>query len=486
MSRGEDEYIENGNKSENIAGLPREMGLSVKLAEIYLDELEIPLDCNIHFYNNRNEVTASSNDYVPQERLNIDGRVMGLYKHATQSTYVRVADSYIEMASTLAHEVAHHFLASNSALGSVMADFDVIYEVYKEGSDIEVNTIIGNVSQDNKMLFEISRMSHEGFATWVGHYVLLRFVETMKKSTFNDEGIDVDSLNHLLEGYERLSQDLDGKYPEYYYGRLEYCNIERFFGPFCVPIAALLSMDVSYNLGDLKTIVKANKALLDQPPEILAQNLKALKTSPNLRLIAISRILPTMVCSGDDISKLNDPVYFLNAIRRYLGEDFLETEIKEEDAEFKLKEGTEGSINRDSVTFGKILAEIVYGDGKDLSALVNQFSGVSNEDQAKELVYLLEHFGSEVTKKKANEILQKTSSSDENVRIGEAISKIEYLKDRDEILECLKVLKGFSSDAEKLYKIIYRGEFEGSWQKYLKDLKREIFEDIYNQKIGKK
>ena len=194
-----------------------------------------------------------------------------------------------------------------------------------------------------------------------------------------------------------------------------------------------------------------------------------------------------MVCSGDDISKLNDPVYFLNAIRRYLGEDFLETEIKGEDAKIKLKEDTQGSINRDGVTFGKILAEIVYGDGKDLNTLVNRFSGVSNEDQATELKYLIEHFGSEVTKKKANEILQKTSTSDENVRIGEAISKIEYLKDRDEILECLKVLKGFSSDAEKLYEIIYRGEFEGSWQKYLKDLKREIFDDIYNhQKISKK
>ncbi len=256
------------------SNLPDELNLAVKIAKMHLAELNIPLDCNLHFYNNQNEVVLSRGDTVPRERLNIGG-AMGLYKPASEAAYVKIG-GLPEMISTIAHETAHHFLFSKSVLGKVVKDLDVIYEIHKEGSDMKVNTIIGDVNDHNRMLFHISKVVHEGFATWTGHYVLRKFVDNIKNGLFDNGDIDKNYLKHLVDGYEYLSRDLDGRSPEYYYGRLEYRNIEGFFGPGCVPMAALVCMNVSYDNGDLSGIVEANNALISQQPEVLKENIRAL------------------------------------------------------------------------------------------------------------------------------------------------------------------------------------------------------------------
>ncbi len=165
---------------------------------------------------------------------------------------------------------------------------------------------------------------------------------------------------------------------------------------------------------------------------------------------------------------MDDPDYFLNAVRRFLGDDFLEVKIKGEDA--RIKQG-EGAVNTAGVAFGEILAEMVYGSG-DMKALVQEFSGIANKELADEMKFLLENFGQEVAGKRAKEILNNTKATDDNVKIGEAIGLLGYEWEREEILECLRILNGINSDAQRLYEMVARGEFEGVWERYLRELKR--------------
>ena len=462
--------VDKGESPRHESNIPKEIGMAVEIAKAHLAELGISMDCNLHFFNNRNEVVLFIGENVPKERLNVRSSVMGMYKPATQTAYVRLME-LPDMASTIAHEVAHHFLASKSELGKFMKQFDVMYEVHKNGSDIAIDTIIGDVKRDHNMLFNMSKITHEGFASWVGYYVLRRFVDTIKERTFNGANINVAYLKHLIEGYENLSRNLDRKKPEYYYGRMEYCNIDGFFGPLNVPVAALVCMDIAYDVKELPAIMEVNDILVSQPAEVLIQNIQALKLTPNLRLIAMSKLLAGMVHSGDDISKVNDPKYFMNAIRRYLGDDFLATEIKGIDA--KIVKRTIGT-NNSGVIFGEILAEIVYGRKNDMDDLVIELSSIVNTEVGNDIVGYYRDFGTELTKIKAKEILSGLRLSDNNVKVGEAIGKLEYVKSREDILKTLNVLKNFNDDVGKLYEIVLIGEFEELWNDYLRDLKMEI------------
>jgi len=92
--------------------------------------------------------------------------------------------------------------------------------------------------------------------------------------------------------------------------------LRAFSDPAAFPMAALVCMNVSYDNGDLSGIVEANNALISQKPEALKENIRLLNLA-DLRLIALSRFLPANI--SDDISKEDDPDYFLNAVRRFLG-----------------------------------------------------------------------------------------------------------------------------------------------------------------------
>ncbi len=444
-----------------------------EIAELHLAEIGIPLDCDLHFFNDKNEVVLSRGDNIPKERINA-GNVMGIYKPGTHTAYVRVAP-IPAMVSTIAHEVAHHFLTSQTTLGNFMKDMDAVYEVHKVGSNLAVETIIGDVRRDYGLLFRMSNVTHEGFASWVGHYVLKRFVETAKERILSEagNGVDVDALKMLIAGYDDLAQNLDNRAPEYYYGRLEYCGIEETFGCSCVPLAAQVSMNVEYDVAELPQIWNVHGQLAGGDTEVLARNFGSLKTSPNLRLLAISRLLPGMVRSGDDISKFDDHNYMLNAIRRYLGDNFLEIRIDGEDAKIAVDQPEEVGLNPVGIAFGELLAEMAYGEG-DVRSLVNEFSSISGQELAAEMAGYLEISGSKMVKKKAAEILDKMRLTDMNVKVGDAIYRLGFVQKKEDILEVLHTLRKYSSDASRLYDMVSRDEFKGAWPRYLKELQMEL------------
>nr|WP_321416937.1 hypothetical protein [uncultured Methanomethylovorans sp.] len=445
--------------------------LAASIAAFHLAELGIPLDCNVNFINDRNEVVSSLGDKMPRERINGSG-FMGLYKPASQSAYVRLM-GLPEMISTIAHETAHNFLTTRSNLGKFMKDLDCIYEIHKDGSDIKMDTIIGNVRQDYAVLFNVSKITHEGFASWVGHYVLRRFVDTLKQQTFENQSIDTMKLNFLIEAYEHLSKDLDKRASEYYYGRLQYCNIEEFFGPSVVPIAAVYCMDVSYDVNELYNILELNQIFINQDAETMCKNLDALRFSPDMRLAAVSKILPGVVHSHDDISKMDEPTYFVNAIRRFFGESFLEKDVYISSLRLE-QERNEVSVDRTGVVVGELLAELAYEDVRDIKGLVNELLSVTDWTPVTELARQMQLFSNSIIKNKAKEILDYNRASNNDIRIGESIFLLGLAKNKQQIMDVLGTLKEYSDDAKKMYTYVSRDEFKSSWQNWLKQLQTEM------------
>lgn len=450
-------------------GVEDRIETAVNVARTHLQEIGVPLECKLHFFDDRNEVVYSLGGEAPREKLNVPG-IMGLYKPATGAGYVRLA-SLPEMASTVAHEAAHHHLLSRSPLGRVLKELDVIYEVYKEGHDLRMREVMGEVREDRRRLFEISRVVNEGFAMWAGHRVLRRFVDVMKGGAFREEGIDMNALKNLIEGYEHLSDSLDGRHPQYYYGRLEFRRLEESFGPASVSVAAIMCMGVRYDKSELPSILEAHNMLMWKDRDLLHKNLEALRTSPNLRLIALSRLLPERVRQGDDISRLDDPDYLLSAVKRYMGEGFLEEEVSGSEARVR---APEGSVDTARVALGEILAQLAYGNGRGGDSLLSELSAIADREVVSELSYYRDHLGGEDFRERVREVLNRLKASDRNVEIGAAVGKLEFLEERDDILNALAILKDYNEDAGDLYEFVRAGDFEASWPEYLKRLKREI------------
>lgn len=283
----------------------------VNVARTHLEELGINMDCRVEFF---------------RENVSLNGRVgllvgegvLGLYKPSLKTCFVRLSSVPI-MISTIAHEACHHFLLWNSLLGQRLVEHDIAYELYKHG---KINALGGG--REFRALFEVSRFVNEGFATFAGHYVLERFASTMSSIKLSQGMLKKEEVEELLQIYRDMARNLDGRKPEYYYGRLEFERIAGIFGYRIPALAAVLAMNIDYRC-DVSALAEYNSRAAEMALEGRLSDLRALRTTPHLRLLAFSRYLPKLI--RDDIFPRNNGDYFLNVVKRCLGDDFVETVV---------------------------------------------------------------------------------------------------------------------------------------------------------------
>jgi len=445
-----------------------ELKFATEISGMLLSELDIPLDVPVKFFdgNSRKLIASSDEDELLNERINVD--CLGLYKPATSSIYVKQG-KIPDMVSTITHEAAHHFLLSTTLMGKMIKEMDLMYEVYKRGESQEVKAVIGDVMGDHSRIFTLGQKTNEGFSTWVGHYALGRFVEHVKNGVLESENIDPGNLAGMIEAYECLAKDLDSRSQRYYYGRLAYKNIESFFGARSVPLAAQITMNIVYRDTDLDNMLNLTGSLIDADINQLAQFKDAIRASPDLRLIALSRLLPVLA-SKDDISYTDNPRYLLSAVERYLGEKFLEPEIIESELEMPRQE--QGGISKSGVLFGEILAEIAYSDTLDGEALLHELTSVADEKVMDELTAIYRNLGFEHVRKRVLGLLKEIR--DPAVRIGEAVARLDSYKDAGELRDILSLLKDIDGGASELYEMVSGGEFKSVWRERAKDVKLKM------------
>lgn len=442
-----------------------ELEFATKISGVLLSELGIPLDVPIKFFdsNTRKLIASSDEDELLNERINVD--CLGLYKPSTSSIYVKQG-KIPDMVSTITHEAAHHFLLSTTLLGKVIKDMDLIYEIYKKGESQEVKAIIGSVMEDHSRIFTLGQKTNEGFSTWVGHHALGRFVEHVKNGVLESENIDTCNLSGMIEAYESLAKDLDFRSDRYYYGRLAYKSIESFFGAKSVPLAAQITMNIAYKDTDLSNMLNLTGSLIDADVEQLAKFRDAIRASPDLRLMALSKLLPALA-SRDDISYTDDPQYLLSSVQRHLGEKFLEPEIIESELEMPKQE--QSGINKSGVLVGEILAEMAYSDVRDGESLLHELNSVADETIMKEFTAIYQNLRYRHVPKKALEFLK--GSRDPAVRIGEAVAKLGYYRNTEELKDALSLLKDIDEDAAQLYEMVAGNEFMSAWENQAKEIK---------------
>ena len=444
-----------------------ELEFATNISGMLLSELDIPLETPIKFFNDSgNIISSTGEDESLNERLNVN--CLGLYKPATSALYVKQG-KIPDMISTITHEAAHHYLLSTTLLGKKIKEMDMIYEIHKKGDNQEVKAIIGDVREEHSKIFTLGLKANEGFSTWVGHYALRRFVEHVKNGVLESENIDMGNLVGMIEAYECLSNDLDSRSAHYYYGRLEFKQIESFFGKKSVPLAAQITMNIVYKDTNLGNMLQLTGNLIGSDTTQLNQFKDAIRASPDLRLLALSRLLPALA-SNDDISYTDDPRYLLSAVERYLGEKFLEPEIIESELEMPRQE--QEGLNKNGVLFGEILAEIVYSKSNHQTELIHELKPIANESSINELINIHNNFGLEHTKKKALELLKE--SRDSSIRVGEAVSRLGYYKNTDELIGILSLLKDIDSDALKLYELVSCNEFKSVWNKNALEIKTKL------------
>ena len=440
-----------------------------KISGMLLSELDIPLESQISFFDNSGKLIASSGeDELLNQRINVN--CLGLYKPATSTLYVKQG-KIPDMISTITHEAAHHFLLSTTLLGKVIKEMDLIYEVYKKGESQEVKAVIGDVLEDHSRIFTLGQKANEGFSTWVGHYTLGRFVEHVKNGVLESEQIDMAKLASMIEAYESLAKDLDFRPDRYYYGRLAFKQIESFFGPRSVPLAAQITMNILYKDTDLSNMLQLTGSLINSDVEQLAQYKDAVRASPDLRLIALSRLLPALA-SRDDISYTDDPQYLLSAVERYLGEKFLEPEIVESEIEMPRQEPEQTRPDMADILVGELLCEIAYSDSLEGEQLLQELKSIANDRIMDEMLVIHRNFSFDHVKKKALEILRETQ--DPLIRAGEAVAKLGYYKNTKELLDILTLLKDLDDDTSELYQMVAGNEFKSVWNGRARDIKNRM------------
>jgi hypothetical protein len=446
-----------------------DLEFATEISGMLLSELDIPLESRISFFDDSGKLIASSGeDTLLNQRINVN--CLGLYKPATSTLYVKQG-KIPDMISTITHEAAHHFLLSTTLLGKVIKEMDLIYEVYKKGESQEVKAVIGDVMEDHSRIFRLGQKANEGFSTWVGHYALARFVEHVKNGVLESEQIDMVKLAGMIEAYESLAKDLDFRPDRYYYGRLAFKEIESFFGPKSVPLAAQITMNILYKDTDLNNMLQLTGSIIDSDVEQLAQYRDAVRASPDLRLIALSRLLPAMA-RRDDISYTDDPQYLLSAVKRYLGEKFLEPEIVESELEIPRQEPEQSRPDMANILVGELLCEIVYSDPHEGEQLLHELKSIAGDRIMDEMLVIHSNFSFDHVKKKALEILRETR--DPLIRAGEAVAKLGYYKNTKELLDVLTSLKDLDDDTSELYQMVAGNEFKSVWDGRARDIKNRM------------
>ena len=281
--------------------------LCVAIADHHLRELGIERECDVEFFPSQ------------EKRVLLPDNVFGIYVPAERTAYVRVT-SLPRMVETLAHEAAHDFLLNNSSLGKDLVKRDILIRMYKNGEiSAEVN------EEDYKILYSISRFVNEGFASFAGCYVLNRFSREVMKEYELKERFGVEDLKFLRDVFMDVAAMYDGRPFDYYYGRLEFERISAVFGLKSTTLAALISMNVVYEV-DFKELWEYylqlrrkiyRKEDLSEPDLHLEP--RFYMPVPHFRLLTFSRILPKVV----DLIFDAKGEYFLRLIERTLGKEFL-------------------------------------------------------------------------------------------------------------------------------------------------------------------
>ncbi len=287
-----------------------DLELSLLIAETHMKELGLEIECDVEFFPNESK------------RVLFSSNVSGVYISAEKTAYVRKG-SIPRMVETIAHESAHHFLLHNSELGKELIRHDVIIRMYENGE------ILAEIDENYRVLMLISRFVNEGFASFVGCYVLRRFADVVRSGMHEKteySKLDILKLNEVLS---ELAFTFDGRSYDYYYGRLEFERIAEVFGRQSAVVAALASMNVRYSvqLDEVIEYYSKLRGMIYRGPELsepfMDLHPEFYSRIPHFRLLTFSRILPKFVERIYDVS----PDYFLKLIERHLGREFFKADV---------------------------------------------------------------------------------------------------------------------------------------------------------------
>lgn len=253
----------------------------VKIARMFLTALQIPIECDIQFYT--------------ENSLGILGR----YDPGEKVAKVKYSTNIPQMVNTVAHEVTHDFLMSNSTVGKELIKYHTTYKLLNTGEFLPENP-----HRANTMLFMMSRYVNEGFATFIGDLVLQMFAEDYKNHVFSSDNVKKEDLLAVIRNFEELSNTSQSRTFDYYYGKMDFNRVASIFGIQNAIKTAFIAMDVRYEcrledaysyhekmLSEIYDIPKNPGQFIDTP-KLRVTAPYFLMQSPHLRLIALSRLLP--------------------------------------------------------------------------------------------------------------------------------------------------------------------------------------------------
>ena len=276
----------------------------ISVVSAHLQELGMNIGCDIEFFP-----TETKRSFLSEN-------IAGMYVPAENTAYIRVS-SIPRMVSTIAHEVAHDYLMKNSKVGRELISKDIMIRTLETG---EIDVIVH--SKEYRALYTVSRFVNEGFATYVGFYVLKRFADVVSNDISAKEHITKNDLIFLQNVLKDLAELYDGRQFDYYYGKMEFDRIESLFGLRCVKTAAIEAMNVEYDV-DPEELIKYHekiRKMVYSREDLSIPNLnfplECYLTIPNFRIIAFSRILPNYVDAIFDASE----EYFTALIERVFGD----------------------------------------------------------------------------------------------------------------------------------------------------------------------
>lgn len=260
--------------------------------------------------------------YFASRGCYLNGWLFGQSWKIPPGEYAQHPEMLIDVLGTAAHEkLGHGFLGEYSALGKLMTNLDL--------SLVKIASLFGREPADdpgskikyeqNTLLFDISQFLEEGWATWIQNYTIERhfqkslqsnrsvenlvaLVQNLRINSDNKlavEGSLITALNILFSDREEsttdivravdylalMSPDLDpycghvfNQPLRYVLGELICKQCENNLGEICVPYAALISGNVTFDpakmgIADLSALMKND-----------------LRYYPDARLVAISKI----------------------------------------------------------------------------------------------------------------------------------------------------------------------------------------------------
>ncbi|WP_456467818.1 hypothetical protein [Archaeoglobus sp.] len=183
----------------------------------------------------------------------------------------------------------------------------------------EIDVIVH--TKEYKALYTVSRFVNEGFATYVGFYVLKRFANVVEENVSIKEQLTKNDLILLRNVLRDLAELHEGRQFDYYYGKMEFDRIESVFGLRCVKAAAVEAMNVRYDVDseDLIKYYEDLRRLIYSEDDLSIPNLslplECYLTIPNFRILAFSRFLPNYVDAIFDASE----EYFRMLLDRVFG-----------------------------------------------------------------------------------------------------------------------------------------------------------------------